>query len=304
MNALKRTLIGSMLVLPILTGPAFGDTFGFDFQKIYETNGPVSLEMETVRGNISIERTDSDKLIIEATKIIHAADRENAEEVADHVEIKVDRQGNSFSIKTNYLVMFNRSRSFWNRVLGVGDDSFGDVNFKIQLPDDCDIKITSHYGDILVENNEGPVEIVNSGPGHISVAYCTGHVTVQQPQADIDLDWIEGDIRVKSESGRIHAIQLEGSIDISTLSALVDVKTELLSNNSYLIETTTGKISFSVPESSSGSLKIDTRSGEIKTDVPIAVTSMARNSLEGDFGGGGVRIVLTSSTGDVEIAQY
>jgi len=78
----------------------------------------------------------------------------------------------------------------------------------------------------------------------------------------------------------------------------------MVTSNSYYIETTTGQISFHIPYSASGLVNIETLSGEIKSEIPISVKSMNRHRLLGEFGNGGTKIVLTSSTGDVSIAQY
>ncbi|MEA3297674.1 MAG: DUF4097 family beta strand repeat-containing protein, partial [candidate division Zixibacteria bacterium] len=131
-----------------------------------------------------------------------------------------------------------------------------------------------------------------------------GSITVSQPSGDIDLQWIEGDVRIKSTSSSITIRQVMGAIDLSTSTGDVTIQTELDSPKDYFVETTTGRIQFSVPEMASGVLDIETRSGDVVTEVPIAVQSRTHTRLVGEFGRGGPRIKLCSSSGDVEVKEF
>lgn len=59
-----------------------------------------------------------------------------------------------------------------------------------------------------------------------------------------------------------------------------------------------------VPQTSSGTLQIASDMGNIKTEIPVSIKSMSKNKLVGEFGTGGVKVTLTSTTGDVTVAQF
>lgn len=337
---LKRYILFVILILSIISSSAFCKEFSFHYQKIVVVPENFNLELNYVNGNLIVKRGETSKLVIEAIKKVNASNREEAEEVADHIEIVVSHQGKDVRVKTNYLRMLNRSQSFWKKILGFGGDSYGDVDFVVFVPNNCNIIINGQSGNIEIMENSGSVEITsassstiivsdNHGPvtintesadiflssingkinvknsqGNTSAEFIIGGATVRQTRGKIKLHWIEGDIKVKTKSAKIDIKQLNGSIDLVAGSGSVKIETEMVSSNTYHVETTTGQISFNIPFSASGRLKIETLSGEIRSEVPISVHSMSRQRLTGQFGEGGTRIVLTSSTGDVSIAQY
>lgn len=339
MIRIKHT-VALLAVISLFASALRAEEFKFEYQKMVEVDKPIKLSLGYIGGNVFIDRGEGDRLIIDAVKTVRASNREEAEEVADHIEIKVSRSGENVSIKTSYLRMVNRSSSFWKKMLGTGEDSFGDVDFTITVPVSCQLEINGSVGNIEIRNNEGSIKIVTNAAGLIRVMDCSGPldiicntgdielssiqgelsiqnvvgvtrgeflvgpITIRQPQGVIDLQWVEGDIKLKSQSCRIKIKQLRGAIDLVTSSGSVEIETELNSIKDYFVETTSGRIRFSVPTTSSGRLDIETRSGEIRTEVPIEISSMSRSRIKGAFGNGKTRISLLSSTGDVIIAQF
>ncbi len=131
-----------------------------------------------------------------------------------------------------------------------------------------------------------------------------GPVTVRQDQGKIDLQFVEGDIRIKSSSADIDVRQDMGSIDLTTRTGNVTLQSNLDSSKDFFVETESGNISLMIPETSSGNIRIESQTGDIKTEVPIAIKSMSRKQVEGTFGVGGVKISLISLSGDVKVAQF
>jgi hypothetical protein len=292
---------GSWLLLGAKEAEA--DEFAFQYQKIIETEAPVSLHLNLVRGKVSISGSEDGRVIIEAVKRVRAANDEEAEEVADHIEIRVESSANEVTINTNYLKMLSRSPSFWQKVLGSGSDSYCAVDYTISVPARSSIGIKSMAADIKLSSIEGEITIDNT-VGSTRGEFLFGPITVRQPQGEIDLQWIEGDIRVKSSSSTVAIKQVHGAIDVSTQTGNVNVQTELTSPRDYFVETTSGAITFSIPEAASGLLRIETQEGAIQTEVPIVIKSVAHRRVVGELGSGGPTITLTSSSGDVTVAQY
>jgi hypothetical protein len=296
-------LIAALFVTLLCVGDLSAEEFTFQYQKIVEAVKPIDLDLTMATGKVFVNGSAGDQLIVEAVKRVTAIDREEAEEVADHIEIRVDQDGSEISVKTNYLKLGARRKSFWNKLFGGGEDSYGDVDYYITLPATKSLSITAMSADIEIANVEAAIEVENAS-GSTHAEFLLGPITVRQPTGPIELQWVEGDVRVHSNSGRISVTQMRGSLDLVSRTGDVFVKTELDSPRDFFVETETGHIEVVIPEMASGTVHIETEAGEISTEVPISIVSTARHSLVGEFGTGGPRITLTSLSGDVTMAQY
>jgi hypothetical protein len=314
------------LALGLITALAAGDSsakeFSFEYQRILETGPTAELELHFISGDLTIGPTDGERVIIEAVKRVDAVNMDEAQLAADHIEIKVDHSDRKVRVNTNYLRMRNRGQSFWNKVLGTGgEDSFGEVDWHIQVPPDCkiqivstggkvdishvmgDISIRSSAADIRLNSIEGKIEIDNAG-GSMTGELLFGPMIIQQAQGKIDLQFVEGDLRVKSATADISIRQDRGALDLTTISGNVEIQTNLDSSRDYFVRTESGHIVLTIPETSSADLRIESQTGNIRTDMPIAISSMSHRQIKGRFGVGGVDITLTSITGDVTVAQF
>jgi hypothetical protein len=296
--------------------------FAFDYQRIVEVSDNSFLELTYVEGDLEIMGNDEGRLIIGATKRVHAVSMQEAEQVQDHIEIKVERDGDHVKVETNYLRMRNRSPSFWQKIFGLGgDESYGEVDWKISVPVGCNVAITNTAGDIFVSHLRGNLSVqtsasdvsLSSVEGDVVVKNANGdtrgdlifgNVEVHQPRGQIDLKWIEGDVKVRSSSADITIVQESGSLAVTTSTGSVNVRTSLDTSRNLVLETESGNVSLIIPEASSGVLDIRSETGEIKTEMPIAISSMTRQQVVGEFGFGGVTVSISSISGDVTVAQY
>ena len=310
------------LVLLLFALPAQAKEYTFQYQRIIDTETPVEVELNLVNGNVYVRGGEVNQIKIDAVKRVHAVSLDEAEIVADHVEIRVDQQTDRVDITTNYLRMTDRSPNFWEKILGVGGSpSYGNVDFTITIPPGTAISVANTSGNITVQNVYGNVSLfssaadidVNTVEGEISIENGSGHtigellfgpVTIRQPRGEVDLSWVEGDGRIRSMSADIKLSQDRGAADITTATGSVTIQTSLNSNRDFFVETGSGNIEFRVPELSSGQLKLASDLGRIQTDVPVSIESYSRTGLKGTFGLGGVEITLQSGSGDVSVAQF
>ena len=303
MSRLCRLFMSTLCLVAALVLTAAAEEYTFDYQKIIDLDRPGRLDLQLVHGSVQIVGGEGSRVVIEAVKRVRASNYDEAQEVADHIEIKTRLKGTQVEVRTNYLTMVRRGRSFWQKLFGSGSDAPGNVEYTITVPYRTDIRVTSVAGKISVSSVEGALRVENES-GEVRAEYVIGPLSVSQPHGTVDLQWIEGDIRVKAVTGTVSVNQVRGALDIAARTGEVQVRTELDSQNDFFIETTSGRIHFAVPMSASGKLSVETGSGGIQSDVPVVIESVSKRQLVGVFGRGGPRVHLTSASGDVTIAQF
>lgn len=296
--------------------------YTFDYHRVVKPDGEISLDLTYLEGDLTVVGNDFGELVVEATKKVHAVSMDEAEVIQGYIEIRFREDGDKVVVTANYLKMRDRGKSFWKKLLGDGgSDSFGEIDWKISVPDDCNVIVTNTRGDMNIGHIRGDVAIrssaadlvlssiegdvhIENGSGSTVGDLLFGNVEVRQPQGTIDLQWIEGDVRIKSSSAGIKVGQERGSIDLTTSTGSVKIRTSLDSSREFFVETESGDINLTIPESASGRLDIWSESGEIKTEMPVTIESMTRKQVVGEFGFGGVRVSLNSISGDVTVAMF
>jgi hypothetical protein len=326
MNQLTKTFFQCSLVAVILAGLLVTNTgakeYRIPFERRVDTAGITTFDLTWINGDCRIIPADGDQIVISAVKRIDALSAEDGQDLADHIQTPIERQKNSLLVSTKYLRTLESLPSFWQKMLGKNSDAaFGIVDWTIAVPSGLKLKLTSSRGTITLEQLRNDISIntsasditlasiegevtIDNGSGRVQGNLLIGPISIRQMLGSIALDFVEGDIKIKSSAAAISISQELGALDLMTTTGNIDIRTTLESRRDYMVTTESGNIRLSVPQEASGRLKLNSRTGEIKTDMPVAITSMSSTRLDGVFGDGGVRIVLSSMSGDVTVAQF
>lgn len=321
-KAAAATLVVVMFVVSMGASTVLAKEFRYSWQKVFPVTGEVTLEMNYLAGDVTIVAYDGDEVRIDAIKRVQAISILEAAELSQRLQIKATRSGNRIRVSTNLGSPKRSKQSFWKRIFGSGDgDDQNVVDFVIAVPEACNLKIASTMGSIKVSDLRGDVTISSSASdielsgiiGKIDVKNSSGvtrgelifgPISVRQEVGEIDLQLIEGDIKIRSLSALVTILQERGTLDLQTISGSVYIQTNLESKESFSIESESGSINLMVPATSSGLFDISTRIGAITTDIPVAIKSLTKTRMVGEFGYGGVKITVTSVSGDVTVAQF
>ncbi|GEM_PF-937276 len=359
MTRFVSRIYSAFLLLVLLTAfNAEAKTFRFDYQKIIDTADSVEFYLSNIPGRIDVVGGADNQVIIKAVKFVRASDQEEAEELGAAIDIRVTRTENRISVLTDYLKSTRKSPSFWDRLFGTDQESFGGVDYSISLPRSCRLELECSPGDVMVDgiNGElyinasygqvrlssiaGNIDIEKNGTGEITLKDIEGDISVSASSCDLSLETfngsadirltsgdvrgsaltgpfiisqssgevtlrqLSGDLRLRSNAGMVEIEQDSGAVDIVTQAGDVTVKTGLKTYKDISVRTTAGRINLAVPANSSGLLRLETGEGEIRTDLKMAVRSVTRNRLVGEFGTDGPKISLTTASGHIEVMGY
>ncbi len=166
-----------------------------------------------------------------------------------------------------------------------------------------DIDISSTSSDMRLDSINGMIDI-RSTSGDLRGTKINGSVSLSQTSGDVRLAGLSGDLRLKSTSGDIVIGQESGGIDVVTYSGDVEIQTKLDSPKDYYVETTSGMIVFAVPQSSAGSIRMETDTGRIRTELSLDNKSRSKHRMAGNFGEGGPKISLSTHSGDITLEAY
>jgi len=165
------------------------------------------------------------------------------------------------------------------------------------------VAVTAESGDIGCHRLTGPVDIRNQS-GRTICEDVAGDISILQPGGRVELTQISGDVRIKAGTSRIRVDQQSGALTITAESGDIDIKTYLDSDKDFLVETASGSITFAVPPSASGSVRMETGSGKLDTELPLTFDVFEKTRITGDFGDGGPKISLSTLSGNIKLGEY
>jgi DUF4097 and DUF4098 domain-containing protein YvlB len=214
------------------------------------------------------------------------------------------------------------------------------ADLRVSVPPGRTLALHLAVGKVTVTNVDGRLRL-EAASAPVSVNGAKGELTVRVGSGDVHLSGIEGKLDAESGSGgveitRAHAPKLvveTGSGDVSASGVEAEqlsvetgsgdvrisgakaprvgletgsgtVTVELQGDVERLdVETGSGDVAITAPASLSAELAIDTGSGEINTDFPLAVTRTARDHLRGTVGGGKGKISVETGSGGIRLLR-
>lgn len=276
-----RRIISAAAIILALAALADGKEYRFQYQKMVPVESRVELTINNASGNITLT-TGKDKVIkVDAVKNIIAESKEEAETIAEHIQIDVSEADGHFTVEPRFLAMHDRSPSFWQKLFGKsGESSYGSVNLEICVPAECNAEIfntsgnvgisglmgqvfiSGTAGDVAVRDHQGGIEVATTS-GRITLNDIEGPTRINANGSDITFYAITGDLEIRNSTGQVQGDYLVG--DLSMTQATGNIRLEHLEGD-IRIKSTSGKIELG---QDFGALDISTESGDIaiKTEL-------------------------------------
>jgi DUF4097 and DUF4098 domain-containing protein YvlB len=170
--------------------------------------------------------------------------------------------------------------------------------------------------EVVIEASEGNVRVDTRFPGGVfhGVSLAVDYEVTLPSHADLDLETVNGNIRLDGVRGRLDIDTTNGEIDVENARGRVRASTtnggisvdlfEVGENEAMRFETTNGDVRLHLPPTLRASLVARTVHGSIQTDFPLTVQGrFHQNRLDGDINGGGAPIEIRTTNGGITISE-
>jgi DUF4097 and DUF4098 domain-containing protein YvlB len=255
--------------------------------------------------------------------------RSHADELFKDFEVTFAQEQNDVRIRARY----NHPTSWfhWNTDL--------DVRFVVTVPAQYNVDLTTSGGDIVVSDLAGQARVRTSGgdvglgriDGVVDVHTSGGDVSISGSRASATLSTSGGDIKVGDATGSLSVKTSGGSIDIRRATTdlvahtsggsieigdaggAIDASTSGGSIRAHLsrqphsdskLSTSGGGITIHVAPNVALDIDAQTSGGDVASDIPVTILGKQNDSaLNGKLNGGGPKLVLRSSGGDIRLQK-
>ena len=299
-------LLAIALVVLCTSSAVFASTPQGTFERTLQVNGPVSLDVETHSGDVTVRAGSSGSVVIRGKIYVGNRWMEGRRESDVHsIEQNppIRQEGNSVHI--DYVDFHNIS-----------------VDYEITVPPQTSVRSHSGSGDQVIEGTQGSVD-AQTGSGDVKLRSVKGEIHLQTGSGDVrardiagavhggtgsgDIELEEkapGDIDLHTGSGGINARGVEGAFHGETGSG--DVTAEGTPGGSWEIHTGSGNVHVRLPSNAAFDADISTSSGSIDVGAPIEMTVQGRvgdtrKAIRGKVRGGGSLVRVRTGSGDIHI---
>ena len=240
----------------------------------FDTSDSPHLTVARCGGNLSIVGTDQRGLAV----------------LGDENQIKVERQGESFTVTAN------------------GDcDVHCPPGASVTLKQvSGDLSVLGLGGPLAIESASGMVTLRDIGPttlrqacGDLEVRGVTGELKVESVSGDAKVRQVSGAVELKSVHGDLAARDLDGGAVAEHVSGDVSLSTALAKGAAYRFQAS-GDISAKVDVGSGA--RVTLKGSEVHCRLPLQTTERTASRIVGTLGDGSAELTLQAS-GDLSVTE-
>jgi DUF4097 and DUF4098 domain-containing protein YvlB len=229
--------------------------------RTFDVRPGAKVELSNVNGAIRITSWDQPRVRVIAEKEVHA-DSDDVKEVLKSLRVELTPRDGGLVIMTHYP-RHNDGGSIFDWLLG--DHVSREVTYEITVPRTMSVEVENTNGSIRLSDVTGVHELETTN-GKIEVSHCAGTLSASTTNGSISAELVK-----------------------------------VAKGQPLRFNTTNGAIHIAVPSDLAVDVDADTTNGSIHTDLPIATTHVARNSLRGTINGGGASLKMRTTNGGIEI---
>jgi len=255
--------------------------------------------------------------------------RSHAEELFKDFDVTFSQEGNDVRIKARY----NHPTSWfhWNTDL--------EARFVVSVPSQYNVDLSTSGGDINVSDLNGQARVKTSGGdvslgringtvdahtsggdvslsgssanallstsgGDIKVGDAAGSLNVKTSGGSIDIRHAGADLKAHTSGGSIDIGDAGGSIDASSSGGSIKARLSRQPRADSKLSTSGGGITVHLAANVALDIDAHTSGGDVASDIPVTILGKQNDSsLNGKLNGGGPKLVLRSSGGDIRLEK-
>ena len=288
-----------------------------------------TLRLEASVGDVRIVTGNASSVTVEVQRSAKTSSRSKADEIFKDLEIAMSQQGDDVIVKAKYDHPFT--------FFSWGNDL--EVRYVVTVPPRYNADLSTSGGDIRIADLAGSINVKTSGGnidvgriggavtahssgGDIVLAAATGNVDVHTSGGGIRLGDIGGvasvktsggSIAVRRAAGNLVAATSGGGINIDEALGAIDARSSGGSITARFAQqprgdsrlaTSGGSVTVSFAPNVAVEVDAHTSGGDVESDLPVTVLGrQSESTLNGRINGGGPRVVLRSSGGDIRLRR-
>ena len=282
----------------------FNETSSYNQSYEYSSNGKEGIKINGAIGQVYINKSDEEKITIDATIKYRRGSREFEE----------NTHQNAITITDDKILTINQKLD--------GDLSrynIDSIDYHITMPDGINIDVDNTFGETEIMGLNSNIKVVSSA-GRVSISEVTGGVSIENSFGESECYNINGDINIKNSNGRIVAENISGKAELyGSLGAIqaVNVKGDTVIENSngsiiYTSDEVTsskvnlsnslGKITLNLRKNQEGSFYLRTDLGGISDAFSLPVVEKDNGKIvEGNIGNGQAIFNVVNNNGSIEV---
>jgi hypothetical protein len=254
-------------------------------EQSFNVSSPACLKLGNISGSVDIHTGQDGVIHIRAIKHPGSGDAERTS-----IELLQVEDG-TVTVNTRY------GENNWGWLLG---HQVCDVEYIVSAPRLCSINVNGVSNDLSISGFEGDFSL-KSVSGDMSLDDLTGSLNVETVSGDVSGNHLAGKSHLKSVSGDVNLQDSNlPSVSCNTVSGDVSLQTSL-AEGPYKFHTVSGDVHLLVPAATQFEVDLHSISGEFTTNFPVSRSSLGSGKLTARSGDGGVRISLTSVSGELQV---
>ena len=248
-------------------------------------------EAQTHNGYINITGTDVTQCSLTATIIAKADTEENAQKLAEEVEVELISSDNKLTAKIEKPALI--------------PGKYVCVSFDVTVPNQTSADLATHNGALTIKNLTGQLNGTTHN-GEVTAEKIFGAANLKTHNGEISCKEVAGNTQLQTHNGPVICKEASGDIKIQTHngSAKAFYSTAAPAVCNVSIVTHNGNVSLTAPPNFSAKVEASTHNGSIDTDLPITVTGkVTKRKLTGTIGTGEGELYLETHNGSINIKQ-
>jgi hypothetical protein len=197
-----------------------------EYNKEYKVSANSTLELDNRYGDINVESSQTDQVVIYVKVTVRYPNKERAEKLLGYIDVEFSEEGGNIKAKTVIDDKFNFSG--WG-----GESRKFSIDYNVKMPESLSLTLSNRYGDTDLDDLSGYVNL-NIKYGNLTAARLTrgnekpmSEINVAYGKATIDeAGWLDATVRYSGNFAinKCQALLLDSkysSLSFGTVSSIV-----------------------------------------------------------------------------------